>query len=233
MEKNIREQILRWAKKFKAIELLGGKCKCGVDNPLILEFHHDNEDKESTVSNLIKYRWSIIEKEFSKCILLCANCHMELHFSEYKNTDQRKRLLKIKLLELKGQTKCIKCGHDAPCSLDFHHFSDKKFDISDYVYYRWDMPIEEVLVEMEKCNVFCRNCHRIEHFGSSFNEILPLIKKKMETYKELQKPLDRNEVYSKYDQGMSRIEISRLLKCAKSTISMIIRDRKKGIENKV
>jgi len=56
---------LRWAKKMKAMKLLGGKCvNCGVDGIFVLEFHHTGE-KENKLADLFQTgaRWSKIEKE--------------------------------------------------------------------------------------------------------------------------------------------------------------------------
>ena len=59
----------------------GGCCSlCGYNkNPAALEFHHlDPNKKESKVigstSSLEKQR-----EEAKKCILVCANCHREIH----------------------------------------------------------------------------------------------------------------------------------------------------------
>ena len=53
-----------------------GYCKCAR----ALEFHH-NSDKEFGISNAIKYKYGLkrLKKEMDKCILLCSNCHRELH----------------------------------------------------------------------------------------------------------------------------------------------------------
>jgi len=233
MDKTLSGRALYWAKKLKAVQLLGGKCSCGIVNPLVLDFHHNSQNKEHMISRLRAYRWTNIEKELSKCVLLCSNCHSKFHFSESKNCDNRKRLLKVKLLELKGQSKCIKCGYDVPCSLDFHHPNEKKFEISSYIFDKLDIPWEEVILEIEKCSVLCKNCHRIEHYAESFYNLLPIVERKIKEYKERPAAYDKNEIYSKYDSGMAQIEIARSLGCAKSTISMIIRDRKKDVENKV
>lgn len=64
-------------------KLLGGKCKvCGYSKCLAaLEFHHNSGDKEGHVSKIIKdFSKQKGLKEIEKCILLCANCHRELHF---------------------------------------------------------------------------------------------------------------------------------------------------------
>lgn len=59
----------------------GGKCeRCGYNTCLkALEFHHlDPTKKDFTISN---DHFKLIDavKESKKCVLLCANCHRELH----------------------------------------------------------------------------------------------------------------------------------------------------------
>ena len=76
-------KIRRGKYKQKAISFLGGKCvKCGYSRCSdALEFHHkDPDDKDSSISLLIhNNKWETIKKELKKCILVCANCHRELH----------------------------------------------------------------------------------------------------------------------------------------------------------
>lgn len=61
--------------------LHGGKCAiCGYEKYTgALEFHHiDPSQKDFTISNdRAKLEESI--EESKKCVLLCANCHRELH----------------------------------------------------------------------------------------------------------------------------------------------------------
>lgn len=73
--------------KQKAITYKGGKCsRCGYDKcAAALEFHHLNpaEKKISIAvmcSNGLKF--DSLKIELDKCILLCANCHRELHSLE-------------------------------------------------------------------------------------------------------------------------------------------------------
>lgn len=85
--RNFSSKILDYAKKYKAIQILGGKCqKCGEDRFFRLSFHHITDDKESRINALKGYRWEILEKEVKKCILLCHNCHQEEHATK-KNAD--------------------------------------------------------------------------------------------------------------------------------------------------
>ena len=69
--------------KEEAISLLGGKCNnCGYNKCLAaLDFHHAKNNKEGNIHDFIKNesREKLL-KEAKKCILLCANCHRELHY---------------------------------------------------------------------------------------------------------------------------------------------------------
>lgn len=69
--------------RLQAVEYLGGKCRvCGYSKcDKALEFHHiDADGKEFGISQDGKTRsWDRIEKEIAKCVLLCANCHREVH----------------------------------------------------------------------------------------------------------------------------------------------------------
>lgn len=66
-----------------AIEYKGGTCQlCGYDRcDEALEFHHpDSSDKDFGISAKGYTRsWTKVKEELDKCILLCANCHREVH----------------------------------------------------------------------------------------------------------------------------------------------------------
>jgi transposase len=72
----------RNGKKELAVQLKGGKCVCCGYNKCIaaLELHHlDPRTKEYSSSG-----WRCLSKErmleeIKKCVLLCANCHREIH----------------------------------------------------------------------------------------------------------------------------------------------------------
>lgn len=77
-----RSKKTRTARKAKAVEYLGGKCKiCEYDKCLgALDFHHvDPKEKEFNLSNNWEKSWEFIEKELKKCVLLCCRCHAEVH----------------------------------------------------------------------------------------------------------------------------------------------------------
>lgn len=70
--------------RIKSINYLGGKCIiCGYEKcTAALQFHHRNpEEKKFNINNsTCNKAWKTIKEEIDKCDLLCANCHMELHF---------------------------------------------------------------------------------------------------------------------------------------------------------
>ena len=70
--------------KVMAVEYKGGKCiKCGYDKCIAaLEFHHlDENKKDFSISKKGHCKsWESVKKELDKCVILCANCHRELHF---------------------------------------------------------------------------------------------------------------------------------------------------------
>lgn len=69
--------------KLLAIKYKGGKCQCcGYDKCVeALEFHHiDPATKEFGIGeNGYTRSWNKTKQEIDKCILVCANCHREIH----------------------------------------------------------------------------------------------------------------------------------------------------------
>ena len=72
--------------KLRAISLFGGKCSlCGYNKcSAALDFHHtDPNKKDDDIKDMFnKYSWETTYKELKKCILVCSNCHRELHWRE-------------------------------------------------------------------------------------------------------------------------------------------------------
>lgn len=66
-----------------ALEYKGAKCEqCGYDRCReALEFHHrDLAMKDFSISSRGYTRsWARVKEELDKCILVCANCHREIH----------------------------------------------------------------------------------------------------------------------------------------------------------
>jgi hypothetical protein len=235
MDKNTYQNVLKWAKKIKAINYLGGKCdKCGDDNIFHLVFHHlESSNKEKCINNLKNNRWTIIEKELKKCQLLCNNCHAEVHYKQDFLTASSKDTVLRKInknfcLDYKNN-KCEKCGYDNnEHALVFHHTKDKEFELSCI---RYDIDLVEVKKflkdELDKCLLLCRNCHGEEHMDIIFFEKYKKeIYKKVENYKEIQKKLPVDDIKKLYENGMTQNNIAKYYNASKGTISGIIRNIK-------
>lgn len=69
--------------KLLAIEYKGGKCIICNYNKCVqaLEFHHlDPSQKEFGIGEKGYTRsWDRVKEELDKCILVCSNCHKEIH----------------------------------------------------------------------------------------------------------------------------------------------------------
>ena len=81
--KNFRQRL-----KERAVYVLGEKCQCCGYNKCItaLEFHHVNpQEKDFSFGDNTNRSWESTKKEIQKCILVCANCHREIHAGIIKN----------------------------------------------------------------------------------------------------------------------------------------------------
>jgi hypothetical protein len=86
-----RKKYLTWAVsearrklKVRAVEYKGGKCsRCPYNKCLAaLQFHHlDPKKKDFKIGGRLN-SWAKLRPELEKTILLCANCHIELHDEE-------------------------------------------------------------------------------------------------------------------------------------------------------
>ena len=70
------------AKEYVADLKAKSQCKCGYKG-IALQFHHVGA-KDLDVSSAVSGGWSLdrLKKEINKCVILCANCHMEEHLKE-------------------------------------------------------------------------------------------------------------------------------------------------------
>jgi hypothetical protein len=62
------------------VAYLGSKCViCGYCKSLAaFNVHHpDSLTKDFTIST--RTSWKVVERELRKCVLLCSNCHREVH----------------------------------------------------------------------------------------------------------------------------------------------------------
>lgn len=81
--KDMSKNVINWRKdkKIKLVEYKGGCCQvCGYKKSMgALEFHHlTPTEKDFSISSK-SYAYERLKKEVDKCILVCSNCHIEIH----------------------------------------------------------------------------------------------------------------------------------------------------------
>jgi len=64
-----------------------GCTRCGVTNPVVLDFHHKNEtNKRFGIGGFRReVGFQKIQEEIEKCEVICANCHRIVHHEAKKN----------------------------------------------------------------------------------------------------------------------------------------------------
>jgi len=78
-------QVVDRTKKLKQemVDYKGGCCEiCGYKKYIgALDFHHKNpSEKDFTIAHIRQYKFDdLIKKELDKCMLVCSNCHREIH----------------------------------------------------------------------------------------------------------------------------------------------------------
>ncbi len=77
------QSVIDWRKrsKMKLIEYKGGKCEiCGYNKSInALHFHHRNSEEKDFQIGGKSYSFEKLKKEADKCIMVCSNCHSEIH----------------------------------------------------------------------------------------------------------------------------------------------------------
>ena len=80
-----RKTLTGWWKQYK--ETLSCEC-CGESRWWCLDFHHkDPSTKDMAVSSMIsntRSKGAILE-EIAKCVVVCRNCHADIHYKERNN----------------------------------------------------------------------------------------------------------------------------------------------------
>jgi endogenous inhibitor of DNA gyrase (YacG/DUF329 family) len=120
-------------KKEFAIRAFGGKCQmCGYSRcHAALEFHHPDEDKKEYSPSYIIGRWSWerAKPELEKCVLLCSNCHREVHYIGEDNTNLyvlRRKPFMVVVCEQCGTEFDTKNYEQKYCSKSCQHLASRK-----------------------------------------------------------------------------------------------------------
>ena len=94
----------------------------------------------------------------------CKECHSGYMKQQYA---QKKSIIE----EQKAQQKCAKCGESRGYVLDYHHLNPKEKEITIARMTSNKYKLEDIQKEVEKCIVFCANCHREFHHFEKLNNL--------------------------------------------------------------
>ena len=98
-----------------------------------------------------------------------SNCKKQTNRRDRKAARQAYRkhvkMLRKYVQDIKKRSKCAICGDSRWYVLDFHHTTNKAFNISQQI--RRNCSFEYLKKEISKCIILCANCHRELHYMDS------------------------------------------------------------------
>lgn len=123
-----KQQKRAWSRKLELVAMMGGKCCCcGYDkNIAALEFHHTNPGNKSfqlDARHLANTTMEKVLEESKKCVLLCSNCHKEVHYPQQEKVLLQKVPYTNKSLS-KPKHKMSVCP---VCGVEFRYEKRKKY----------------------------------------------------------------------------------------------------------
>lgn len=100
----------------------------------------------------------------------CKPCRKEIDAKRYSESETRRKSIKDNRKALRERNldyvrsylvshPCVDCGFEDIRCLDFDHLRDKSKNVS--LLARVPVSLENLKIEIEKCEVRCANCHRI------------------------------------------------------------------------
>ena len=98
-------------RKSQIVYVMGEKCVCCGYNKChsALELHHLNpQEKDFTISDNVNKAWEKVKIELSKTILVCANCHREIHAGLIDVTNFKTSYIPERADEISKQIKQLK-----------------------------------------------------------------------------------------------------------------------------
>ena len=102
----------------------------------------------------------------STCKNLCKICKNKMQ----RDKPCRSLTTKVKYIRLVKSSPCVDCNTSYPfCVMDFDHCRGVKlFGIANHS----GRTLEEIKLEIEKCDLVCSNCHRIRTHDRRENKLL-------------------------------------------------------------
>lgn len=155
-QSNLREDFLAFLKPLKE----GAPCSdCNKHySSYIMEYDHVRGVKRFNIGKMTNHKRERVLDEIAKCELVCCACH-RIRSHQRRQEPKTERLVEFKTWVNKlKQNPCKDCGVILPPeAMDFDHVQEgKETGISNM----WSWGRDKVLVELDKCDLVCANCHR-------------------------------------------------------------------------
>lgn len=105
--------VMNWRNrtKWRLIELKGGKCsRCPYDKqiPAAYDFHHEDPTQKDFQIGGKSWSFERLKEEAEKCVLVCKNCHSEIHY-DLSQSSRQARLEAVQAVRLE-EIACAACG---------------------------------------------------------------------------------------------------------------------------
>jgi hypothetical protein len=119
-------KVKAWRERTKQLMLESFGSSCGIcgyaRSPAALHFHHvDRRVKDFTFGQRLYRTWDALVAEMRKCVLLCANCHSEVHAGVTALPDDIRRfdenyVERESMRKAAVRQSCLVCGVVCPTS---------------------------------------------------------------------------------------------------------------------
>lgn len=138
----------------------------GVFPACCMDFdHRDGRNKKGEVSALYAAKEVTLKAETGKCDLVCKVCHRTRTMERTPPRKPANRAVEERLayLERIKQQPCAKCGKTFhPAAMDLHHIDPFTKERGVALLVR-QASMQRLQAEIEKCVLWCANCHAIHH----------------------------------------------------------------------
>jgi predicted HTH domain antitoxin len=139
---------------------------------------------------------------------------------------------KLMALYFKGRLSCQRCGENRVAALQFHHRDPSQKEKSPTRMFRQGCSYKEIMLELNKCDVLCANCHSCEHTFWSEEEIEIMLDKIQRGYRKTNKftqklqNRDFGTIKTLYEkENLSTSQIGQLFNVRPESISDFLRKR--------
>lgn len=131
-----------------------------------IKFNNEEERKERIAKERLSPEHQAKEKEWQRSRLERNPEHVRKISAKAKNKSRSRNRQFI--LDKKNQGCCSVCGLKDHRCLDFHHLNPESKKNALCILVANNHSIQVLQEEIDKCDILCSNCHRIEHYKNGY-----------------------------------------------------------------